>query len=270
MKFKNITDLEQFKQDYDNLTISQITKKYNLNNKTIWSYVKKININRGVGTKRTYKVNDNYFSKSNDCSGKYYILGLIYTDGNLPKKRNSFIISNTDKNLLEDIKLELNFNGNINTEYHKINNKYIYKLHISSELIRKDLESFGLIPNKTDTLNFPIIPKEYLADFCRGLWDGDGCVMTPFSRQKTIKMLSSSFVCANKDFISDLLNILPVKKKTFYKRKRKNILYSISFRAFDSIRLKNFFYKDINCLCMKRKKDIFFSYTPRRSETIIH
>lgn len=269
MKYKNIENLEEFKQDYDNMTIKQIKEKYKLNHKTIWSYAKKLGINRKVGEKRLYKVRDNYFDKSNDCSNKYYILGLIYTDGNLPRNSNSFIISNIDFNLLEDIKNELEYTGRVLTEYHKKFDKYIYKLLITSPQIRKDLEGFGLIPNKTETLKFPNIPSEYLGDFCRGLWDGDGSASTPQTKQKAKKMLSSSFVCANEQFTKDLLNILPVKKKTIYKRQRKNILYKIEFRGFDSLRLKSFFYKDINCLCMKRKKDIFFSYTPRRSETII-
>lgn len=271
MKYKNITNLEEFKKDYDILTIDQITKKYKLNCKTIWSYTKKLGINRKVGGKKIYQVNDSFFSIHNECSDKYYILGLIYTDGNLPiKNKNSFIISNIDKDLLENIKNKMDYNGNITTEYHKKFNKYIYKLQITSEQIRRDLESFGLHSNKTISLKFPIISKEYIGDFCRGLWDGDGCVMTPLSRQKTKSLLVSNFVCASEEFIKDLLSILPVNKKTISKRMRKNILYSINFSGFDSIRLKDFFYKDINCLCMKRKKDKFFSYKPRRSETIIH
>ena len=37
---------------------------------------------------------------------------------------------------------------------------------------------------------------------------------------------------------------------------RKNALYDICFRGFDSLRIKDFIYYD-NCLCMKRKKDLF-------------
>jgi len=269
-KYKNITDLEEFKQDYNDLTMEGIVKKYNLNPKTIWSYAQKLKINRSTGSKRINKVNDFYFSSLNECANKYYILGLIYTDGNLPiKNKNSFIISNIDLKLLENIKKELNFSGKITTEYHKKFNKYIYKLQITSAQIRKDLENFGLIPNKTMTLKFPNIPKMYVKDFIRGLWDGDGGVITPLSKQKTSKLLCSYFVCANYDFINTVLSFLPVKKKTIQTKKRKTNLYSISFRGFDSLAIKEFLYYD-NCLCMQRKKDLFFSYKPKRSTTIIH
>ena len=76
-KYKNITYLEEFTQDYDDLTMEGIVKKYNLNPKTIWSYAQKLKINRSTGSKRTNKVNDFYFSSLNECANKYYILGLI-------------------------------------------------------------------------------------------------------------------------------------------------------------------------------------------------
>lgn len=271
MKYKNIQDLQQFKEDYNLLTIKEITNKYSIGESTLWRYTKSLGITRKVGSKKLYSVNDNYFSSENECSNKYYILGLIYTDGNLPiKNKNSFIISNIDKQLLENIAIEMGYNGKIVTEYHKKFNKYIYKLQITSEKIRKDLESFNLKPNKTMDLKFPSIPMEYMRDFARGLWDGDGCVITPLSRQKTIKLLSSNFVCASKEFIENFLNILPVKKKIVETRikNRINPQYVINFRGFDSLKLKEFFYYE-NCLCMKRKKDLFFSYKPRRSENTI-
>lgn len=268
MKFKNIENLEEFKLDYNNLTIDEITKKYKLNCKTIWSYARKLSINRPVGSKRINSVDDSYFSK--ESSNMYYILGLIYTDGNLPiNNKNSFIISNTDKKLLEDIKLELKFSGKIIEETHNVYNKKIYKLQVTSEQIRKDLENFGLHPNKTFDLKFPNIPENYIRDFIRGLWDGDGSVSLVKPKNKPSYLLISNFVCANEEFIKDVLKFLPIGKKKIYSRTRKNILYSINLRAFDSIKIKNFLYYD-NCLCMKRKRDIFFSYKPRRSETIIH
>jgi hypothetical protein len=266
---KLLKNIEEFKKDYDILSINDICKKHGIKNpKTIWAYAKKLNINRPKGTKRKYQVNDDYFSI---CSNNmYYILGLIYTDGNLPKNSNSFIISNTDKDLLEKIKIELNYNGNIFTEYHKIHNKYIYKLCITSNKMRKDLENFGLTPNKTFDLNFPEIPEIYLKDFIRGLWDGDGSVSNPLTKQKTKILLVSSFVCANYNFINRLNEILPTNVKSkIHQRHRKNTLYNITYRAFSSIKIRNFMYYD-NCLCIERKKQLFFNYEPKRSETIIH
>ena len=64
MKYKNITNLEQFKQDYLDFTMIQMRDKYKLNHKTIWSYAKKLGVVRKVGEKKLFKVNDSYFSKA--------------------------------------------------------------------------------------------------------------------------------------------------------------------------------------------------------------
>lgn len=270
MQCKLLKNVEQFKIDYELLTIKELCEKHSIkNHKTIWRYAKTLSINRPKGSKRKYQVDDSFFSKVENPN-MYYILGLIYTDGNLPKGNlNSFIISNIDKALLEEIKREINYTGSITTEVHNKHNKTIYKLQITSEQIRKDLEKFGLTPNKTFTVEFPNIPKEYMRDFVRGLWDGDGSVSAPLSKQKTKLLLKCSFVSANYEFINQLLKVLPVtKKENIHTRIRKNALYDICFRGFDSLRIKDFMYYD-NCLCMKRKKDLFFSYLPRRSENTI-
>lgn len=266
-----IQDLQQFKEDYIYLSSVDLVKKYGLHYVTLLKYAKKLGINRKSGERKKYKVNDSYFTSSNtDKSNKYYILGVIYTDGNLPvKNKNSFIISNIDKNLLLDISKELEYTGPLTTEYHKIHKKYIYKLQITSEQIRKDLENIGLTTNKTMSLSFPNIPIEYLKDFSRGLWDGDGSVSMCNSKNNT-KLLKSNFVCASEAFIKDFVKILPVKNKKIkvVTKNRLNPLYHISLRGFDSLRLKEFFYYQ-NCLSMKRKENLFFSYKPRRSENTI-
>ncbi len=252
-KFKNIVDIEEFKEDYDSLTIDKILSKYKLDPKTVFSYAKRLGVNRKQGSRRVNKVNDSYFSSSNNTANKYYILGMIYTDGNLPiKNKNSFIISNINLQLLEDIKKELNFTGPITIEYHKKFDKSIYKLQVTSEQIRRDLEFIGLTPNKTFNLKFPDVPKEYLRDFIRGLWDGDGSVGR---RGKEDRMLTSSFACANLDFINTVTNYLPVNKKKVYTG--KNIFFT-SFSNKDSLKIREFLYYE-DCLCMKRKQNIFFS-----------
>jgi uncharacterized membrane protein len=61
---KLLKNIEEFKKDYDILSINDICKKHGIKNpKTIWAYAKKLNINRPKGTKRKYQVNDDYFAK---------------------------------------------------------------------------------------------------------------------------------------------------------------------------------------------------------------
>ncbi|SES11264.1 LAGLIDADG family homing endonuclease [Psychrobacillus sp. OK032] len=49
-------------------------------------------------------------------------------------------------------------------------------LIINSKIMKEDLAILGIIPNKSLTVPFPEVPKEYLSSFIRGVIDGDGWV----------------------------------------------------------------------------------------------
>jgi intein-encoded DNA endonuclease-like protein len=250
--YKNIKDIEEFKKDYYNLSKQDLIKKYNLNEKTIYRYIKKLNI--PLKDTRKYSINDSFFDT--DSSEKYYILGLIYTDGNLPKKsKNSFIISSVDYEILYKIKNVLNYTGKIYEEKHNLYEKTIFKLNISSKKIRLFLENFGLHSDKTFSIKFPEIPEIYLKDFVRGLWDGDGSC-TLIKRNYGYSAISS-FVSANYSFMEDL--VLKVFKNRINILKRKN-LYIIQLRKKESLILKEFMYDNTE-LYINRKKDNFFKIT---------
>ena len=66
----------------------------------------------------------------------------------------------------------------------------------------EDLQKNGFTQNKSSTLALPVIPKEYVADFIRGYFDGDGNVY--FKKHKVRKrkrkkwVFSSRFTCGSK------------------------------------------------------------------------
>jgi intein-encoded DNA endonuclease-like protein len=79
-----------------------------------------------------------------------------------------------------------------------------------------DLLRLGCMPNKTWKIRFPnedILPTEFIADFCRGFWDGDGHVSRD---EKTLAVISNKF------FILEMLTKLPVKNpRLYYKQSTK-------------------------------------------------
>ena len=114
-----------------------------------------------------------------------YILGMIYTDGNLMKdygrqltSRRSLMyqvsISQKDPTILHQIRDVLRLNRAL---IRRRNNKsdFLYILQFQDREIFEQLETFGLCPNKSRIIKFPqIVPKEYIGGFLRGLFDGDG------------------------------------------------------------------------------------------------
>lgn len=116
--------------------------------------------------------------------GLAYILGMIYTDGNLlesywnrrsSKRVEDYRISvyQKDPYILEQIRKMIGLNTTIKKMR---NNKtdHLYKLEMRDKELFQKLLALGLCTNKSLRITFPQIPREYLGGFFRGLFDGDG------------------------------------------------------------------------------------------------
>ncbi|MBI3810881.1 MAG: hypothetical protein HY283_01565 [Nitrospirae bacterium] len=121
---------------------------------------------------------------NNWTDGFAYVLGLIYTDGNLIKEsfvknRNKVVaryqvsISQKDPYILDRIKEMLSLNTAL-VRSRNNEDSYIHTLRFYDKEIFERLESFGLCPNKSLKIAFPDIPSRYLSGFIRGVFDGDG------------------------------------------------------------------------------------------------
>ncbi len=201
---------------------------------------------------RKYVVNDDYFKKwSSDMA---YILGFWFTDGYMHEKLGTFSITQhyQDKYLLEDILKRMESNYPL---AHHGDNNWVFKI-TSHEIIR-DIKKYGGHQRKSHNIEFPkMIPKKYLPDFIRGLWDGDGSVCY----QKNEKCYVSSFVSASKTFIYNLLDILRIEIPSFKGTIHLyNCSYIISVGVNDTRRLRDYIYKNItdNSLFLKRKYEKF-------------
>lgn len=111
-------------------------------------------------------------------------------------------------------------------------------------------------PRKSLDLKFPYVPREFLRDFIRGVFDGDGCVYYPKEHR-----LSTSFSGASRDFIYRLevtLSSLGMPRKKISQSRYKNIHYSLRYGHKDSLVFFDLIYFNIeNQLYLKRKYDKF-------------
>lgn len=136
-----------------------------------------------------YYYNKDYFSKI-DSEDKAYWLGFLYADGCINRyyandklKSMSLEISlcHEDKIHLEKFASCLNSNVPIKDKISKYKDKE-YKTNritINCTKLCYDLIALNCTPQKTYTITFPsydIVPKQYMRDFIRGYFDGDGCI----------------------------------------------------------------------------------------------
>lgn len=200
---------------------------------------------------RKFYVNDNFFKK--DSRNMYYILGFIYTDGFLNEKNNNLVLTqhNDDKYILLKILEEMQSNYTVKKHY--FNNYYF---SITSKEIISDLKLRGLCQKKSFTIKFPDIPNNFLPDFIRGIFDGDGCI----TYQKNERCYVSSFTSGSKEFIYYLLDVLRKNINEFKGNIHMiNKNYTLSIGVNDTRRLRDYIYQNINndLIFLKRKYEKF-------------
>lgn len=194
--------------------------------------------------KRKYTLNEDYFKTwSNNMA---YILGFFIADGTIATNTQMISFSQKESYILESIRAELNSNHIITK-----NNSGVYLLNLNSKVMRRDLiELHGVTPNKSNSIQFPKVPDEYLSHFIRGYFDGDGYI--------NYKQYTVTFVGGSQLFMTELMHVL--KEKGFQPQLQiqgKN--YRVHIRGRRSIKLfSNWIYENkSNRLYLLRKHDIF-------------
>lgn len=187
-----------------------------------------------------------------------YILGFITADGNVSKKRDYIRIqlNPKDKYLLEYIASKIQPSQKIYdySAYSKKRNKTYYSclLCLSSKIIKEDLSKFGVIPNKTGNHRIDFdIPKEYICDYIRGFFDGDGSVY----REKRGNCIRSKISCQSIEFLEDTIKILGLKHKCVYLNTSPP---ELRLNHNDSLIFRDIIYKNYPCICLERKRIRFY------------
>ena len=222
-------------------------------NKGWVSWMEWLGTNNKEGGNRRHKINDDYFKKWSPNMA--YILGFWFADGHIGNYHNSYIFSiaqhEDDKYILESILKEMGCDN--------ILTKAINCCHfvITSETIYNDIIGLGGKERKSLDVKFPKIPKKYLPDFIRGLWDGDGSIF--YNKQS--KSYSSSYASGSKYFIEELHRVLRrnISNLGGGLNKNTNGVYHLVFARNDTVRLKRFLYQELSKdkLTLKRKYDLF-------------
>lgn len=195
---------------------------------------------------RKYHINQDYFKTW--TPNMAYILGLWFADGCIYNgKMFDITLHAKDKYILKQIAKELEYEGNL---YDYVD-RQAARINFSCVVIYKDIIALGGTECKSNTITFPDIPEEYLSDFVRGYFDGDGSIMLLKN-----KRVNSAFTSGSKQFLDSLLSIL---------RKYAGVeggsydpsCQSIKFGKKDTKRIGNFIYKNNPELFLLRKKEKF-------------
>lgn len=195
---------------------------------------------------RKYNINQDYFKTWS--RNMAYMFGFWCADGCIyGGKMFDITVHKKDKYIIKKFAEELNYEGSL---YDYVD-RQAARLNFSCVVIYKDLIALGGQENKSLTLEFPKVPKEYLPDFIRGYFDGDGCACRIKGNR-----LNASFCSGSKKFLNSLLQILHDEAGIEGGSIDYNN-YKLTFGKKDSIKLGNYMYKDNPELFLLRKKEKF-------------
>jgi len=207
---------------------------------------------------RKYTLNENFFSVWTPEMA--YGLGFWYADGDMRQAKSYRIrFSSRDQDHLEKIKHIFGSNSPLFRDIRNGVPKNAWYLILHSKKLYYDLKSLGGKRSKSTTLRFPYIKINYLPDFIRGYFDGDGSVhYISYKATKNGKIyteLRCNFTCGSKRFLEKISEILqnnlnlPMKVIGQYGPHQ----FKLGYGQKSTIKLLNFMYYQGHTISLKRK-----------------
>lgn len=157
------------------------------------------------------------------------MLGLIYADGCLINDKHSgrekVNITSKDKDIIEAIS---KYVGSKHSIYY--NRGCFSMLFCNEDSIKILKEKYGLHQRKSKDITFPNIDKEFLPDFIRGYFDGDGSIAKMIVREKYMYM-RITFTSGSVLFLKQLKTILETELKIYphFKKDSRRETYYLDF-----------------------------------------
>lgn len=139
--------------------------------------------------KRIYDLNEEYFDKWS--SEMAYVVGFINADGNIGwnESTGDYILQfgqqADDAEILEKIKDAIEYEGKVRFYQTKTvteKDMEVARLAIHSKRLVQGLMDIGITERKSLTKRMPSIPDEYVFDYLRGYFDGNGTIDMRYER----------------------------------------------------------------------------------------
>lgn len=249
--------IDNLRELYEEKSVVDIANELGLNQATIYKAMERQGIERDSHHRNSALPIHPFFLK--ETPEKYYVLGFFFADGNISATW-TVTLSQTKRAILDKIGplVDREVGPSTNTNLLILGGKNL-ALYLK--------ENYGLLPRKSKTMPWPDIPEDYMHDFIRGFFDGDGSVGAYRSKQGKGVRRTVSFTCGSQDFIQglrDILENLGFGYQKIYPVKGKGSAYRIIYSG--KCRLGKMFeylyYSD--CLCQQSKLEKFEKTTCKR------
>lgn len=166
---------------------------------------------------RKYSLNESFFDEWSPVMA--YVLGFWFADGYMRiEKSYRILLTSNDKQILLDIRKAMKSSHPIR----KSKTDQSFSISFHSKKLYYKLEKLGGIRCKSRKIVIPYIPEEFIRDFVRGYFDGDGSVFfveyTRTKDKRRTRELRTNFTSGSRKFLNSIMDILhkeidlPIKK----------------------------------------------------------
>ena len=249
-----ITDemvIELYKSEMPHKEISKIT---GLSDRAIRNVMYKhgveMNREQSSGQPRKHKVNEDFFKVWTHEMA--WVLGLFLTDGCINKDNQTITLTQKNTSILKLVAKMMDVSYVLAPI---AKSRKTPTLVINSKEMKEDLYKLGITANKSLSVRFPDVPKEFMPSFVRGIIDGDGWV------QRTGYVMNVT--SASKEFADGLLSVFQSwelrSEITTEMSKAENIIYRIWVKGkYDIPKLAKIIYNDTSdCYISEKRKRMF-------------
>lgn len=251
--------LEIIKDYKSGMSSLELGRKNNVVSGIIIKYLRKNNVAIKSGGAKEYRKHhvDKYFFRKEFGEKLLWVLGWIYSDGNVAKDFSNFNITchTMDSEVFK--KIEKHLNGENLLCWPK--NQNICWLRVHSIEMANDLNNLGCIPNKSLVVKYPDFLKndEQNLWFLRGIFEGDGHV----SLKHKGRSANAEIACGSLDFLLSIrvfLNKLGISNKILENKNNNGKRILITNGIYEIERFMDAIYSNASPDCrMDRKYGVY-------------
>lgn len=242
-------EISILREKYPTTDIEKLAAMFNRTKTAIKLKARRIGVYKPV----VHTQNNSYFEEINDHTKAYWV-GFIAADGSVSHSVENgnyelrIELSLKDESHLIKFLEDIDSNNTISRRKKApfkdrgYDNEYmessarVYSKHVVESLFR-----YGIVPNKTHTMKFPdTIPDEYIWDYIRGFFDGDGSVFVRDVQScsgRVFTYIGVNFTAYGKDFLLSIGDKLSEKgiSSTINKSNKDGTAYQLYIRRQEDV-----------------------------------
>lgn len=200
-------------------------------------------------------INEQFFEiPSHDL---YYVMGVIASDGNIGEN-GSISLQMNDEDVIRYVAEKMEYTNKVSKS--ERDGVATFRIKFTSHKAAGMLASYGIVSRKTTTLEPPLgMPEQYIPDFIRGVFDGDGTISLSRAGSSRFRVGIVGASRVFMEWIKEVVDMAIDHDVKMTEDRRGNTVYMYYFGTPDRIhKFGNYIYgTDFEKFGMGRKKERF-------------